>query len=189
MPGRFYPALLPVLIKSMERHAHLRPDPVLRSSLPDVTAATIDRLPAPRTGSKRRGRRGLRGRQPPDRGPSDCCSYHGRSRAASCSRVRLTAAARDCRGAPEHPMTRGFLYLAAVMDWVNRYMLARRLSNLLDAGFRQHRGPTGSAEPTPLLPHRARIRPPRAFPREVMTRQGGPERNHRQAPGNHGACL
>jgi putative transposase len=33
------------------------------------------------------------------------------------------------------PMTRGFLYLVAVMDWVSRYVLAWRLSNLLDASF------------------------------------------------------
>src|SRR5262249_19741859 len=30
---------------------------------------------------------------------------------------------------------RGFLYLVAVMDWVSRYVLAWRLSNLLDASF------------------------------------------------------
>jgi hypothetical protein len=33
------------------------------------------------------------------------------------------------------PMGRGFLYLVAVMDWVSRYVLAWRLSNLLDASF------------------------------------------------------
>ncbi len=33
------------------------------------------------------------------------------------------------------PMARGFLYLVAVMDWVSRYVLAWRLSNLLDADF------------------------------------------------------
>ena len=33
------------------------------------------------------------------------------------------------------PMARGFLYLVAVMDWVSRYVLAWRLSNLLDAEF------------------------------------------------------
>jgi putative transposase len=33
------------------------------------------------------------------------------------------------------PMARGFLYLVAVMDWVSRYMLAWRLSNMLDASF------------------------------------------------------
>jgi len=32
-------------------------------------------------------------------------------------------------------MARGFLYLVAVMDWVSRYVLAWRLSNLLDASF------------------------------------------------------
>ena len=33
------------------------------------------------------------------------------------------------------PMARGFLYLAVVMDWVSRHVLAWRLSNLLDATF------------------------------------------------------
>jgi hypothetical protein len=32
-------------------------------------------------------------------------------------------------------MARGFLYLVVVMDWVSRYILAWRLSNLLDASF------------------------------------------------------
>jgi len=33
------------------------------------------------------------------------------------------------------PMSRGFLYLVAVMDWHSRYVLAWRLSNTLEAGF------------------------------------------------------
>jgi len=33
------------------------------------------------------------------------------------------------------PMASGFLYLVAVMDWVSRYVLAWRLSNLLDSSF------------------------------------------------------
>ena len=33
------------------------------------------------------------------------------------------------------PMARGFLYLVAVVDWVSHYVLAWRLSNLLDASF------------------------------------------------------
>jgi len=33
------------------------------------------------------------------------------------------------------PMTRGFLYLVAIMDWYSRYVLSWRLSNTLDAGF------------------------------------------------------
>ena len=33
------------------------------------------------------------------------------------------------------PVSRGFLYLVAIMDWASRYMLAWRLSNTLDAGF------------------------------------------------------
>ena len=32
-------------------------------------------------------------------------------------------------------MSRGFLYLVAIMDWASRYVLAWRLSNTLDAGF------------------------------------------------------
>ena len=32
-------------------------------------------------------------------------------------------------------MARGFLYLVAVMDWMSRYVLAWRLSNLLEASF------------------------------------------------------
>ena len=41
----------------------------------------------------------------------------------------------DARPLPYIPMARGFLYLVAVMDWVSRYVLAWRLSNLLDASF------------------------------------------------------
>jgi transposase InsO family protein len=33
------------------------------------------------------------------------------------------------------PMARGFLYLVVVMDWVSRYVLAWRLSNVLDSSF------------------------------------------------------
>ncbi len=33
------------------------------------------------------------------------------------------------------PMRRGFLYLAAIMDWATRKVLAWRLSNTMDAGF------------------------------------------------------
>jgi len=33
------------------------------------------------------------------------------------------------------PMARGFLYLAAIMDWHSRYVLAWRLSNTLEADF------------------------------------------------------
>ena len=33
------------------------------------------------------------------------------------------------------PMSRGFLYLVAVMDWYSRYVVAWRLSNTLEAGF------------------------------------------------------
>ena len=33
------------------------------------------------------------------------------------------------------PMSRGFLYLVAIMDWHSRYVLAWKLSNTLDADF------------------------------------------------------
>jgi putative transposase len=33
------------------------------------------------------------------------------------------------------PMTRGFLYLVAIIDWYSRYVLSWRLSNTLDTGF------------------------------------------------------
>ena len=33
------------------------------------------------------------------------------------------------------PMARGFLYLVAIMDWYNRYVVAWKLSNTLDADF------------------------------------------------------
>src|ERR1700730_16571878 len=42
--GKRLKALLPVLIESMERHGHLRLDPVVRSALLDISSATIDRL-------------------------------------------------------------------------------------------------------------------------------------------------
>jgi len=42
--GKRLKALLPVLIESMERHGHLRLDPVVRSAVLDISAATIDRL-------------------------------------------------------------------------------------------------------------------------------------------------
>ena len=33
------------------------------------------------------------------------------------------------------PIARGFLYLVVVMDWYSRYVLAWRLSNIMDTGF------------------------------------------------------
>ena len=33
------------------------------------------------------------------------------------------------------PMARGFLYLVAIMDWYSRYVVAWRLSNILEADF------------------------------------------------------
>jgi hypothetical protein len=55
--GKRLKALLPVLIESMERHGHLRLDPVVRSSVLDVSAATIDRLLRPVREASGRGRR------------------------------------------------------------------------------------------------------------------------------------
>jgi hypothetical protein len=57
--GKRLKALLPVLIEheSMERHGYLRPDPVVRSSLLDVSAATIDRLLRPAREAAGHGRR------------------------------------------------------------------------------------------------------------------------------------
>ncbi len=55
--GKRLKALLPVLIESMERHGHLRLDPVVRSALLDVSAATIDRLLRPVREATGRGRR------------------------------------------------------------------------------------------------------------------------------------
>jgi len=59
--GQRLKALIPVLIDAMERHRHLLLDPVVRSRLLDVSAATIDRqLGAEReaAGRVRRRRRG-----------------------------------------------------------------------------------------------------------------------------------
>ncbi len=52
-------------------------------------------------------------------------------RGMSIERVNQVWAANICY----IPMARGFLYLVAVMDWVSRYVLAWRLSNLLEASF------------------------------------------------------
>jgi hypothetical protein len=60
--GKRLKALLPALIESMERHGHLCLDPVVRSSLLDISAATIDRLLRPAretTGHGRRRRWGI----------------------------------------------------------------------------------------------------------------------------------
>jgi hypothetical protein len=55
--GKRLEPLLPVLIASMERHGHLRLDPVVRSALLDISAATIDRLLPPVREAGGRGRR------------------------------------------------------------------------------------------------------------------------------------
>ena len=55
--GKRLKALLPVLIESMERHGHLKLDPVVRSRLLDVSAATIDRLLRPVREASGRARR------------------------------------------------------------------------------------------------------------------------------------
>jgi hypothetical protein len=55
--GKRLKALLPVLIESMERHGHLRLDPVVRRAVLDISAATIDRLLRPVREATGRGRR------------------------------------------------------------------------------------------------------------------------------------
>ena len=55
--GKRLKALLPVLIESMERHGHLRLDPVVRSAVLDISAATIDRILRPVREATGRGRR------------------------------------------------------------------------------------------------------------------------------------
>ena len=60
--GKRLRELIPVLIEAMERHGHLRLDPVVRSRLLDVSAATIDRLLRPEreaTGGLRHRRWGM----------------------------------------------------------------------------------------------------------------------------------
>jgi len=60
--GKRLKELIPLLIEAMERHGHLQLDPVVRSRLLDVSAATIDRLLRPEreaTGRLRRRRWGM----------------------------------------------------------------------------------------------------------------------------------
>jgi hypothetical protein len=60
--GKRLKELIPLLIEAMERHGHLQPDPVVRSRLLEVSAATIDRLLRPEreaTGRLRRRRWGM----------------------------------------------------------------------------------------------------------------------------------
>ena len=40
-----------------------------------------------------------------------------------------------CADITHVPVTQGFFYLVAVMDWATRHMLAWRLSNTMDASF------------------------------------------------------
>ena len=59
--GKRLRVLIPVLVEAMERHGHLQLDPVVRSRLLDISAATIDRLLRPEreaTGIVRRRRWG-----------------------------------------------------------------------------------------------------------------------------------
>ena len=59
--GKRLKVLIPVLIEAMERHGHLQLDPVVRSRLLEISAATIDRLLRPEreaTGRMRRRRWG-----------------------------------------------------------------------------------------------------------------------------------
>ena len=54
--GKRLAALLPVLVPALERHGHLSLDPIVREKLLRVSAATIDRLLAPRRNGGRRRR-------------------------------------------------------------------------------------------------------------------------------------
>ncbi len=42
--GKRLKALIPMLVDAMERHGHLDLDPVIRAKIPQVSAATIDRV-------------------------------------------------------------------------------------------------------------------------------------------------
>jgi hypothetical protein len=55
--GKRLRVLIPVLIEAMERHGHLKLDPVVRSRLLEVSAATIDRLLSPEREATGRARR------------------------------------------------------------------------------------------------------------------------------------
>src|SRR5216683_5452524 len=55
--GKRLKALLPVLIESMERHGHLELDPLVRSRLLAISAATMDRLLRPVRQASGRARR------------------------------------------------------------------------------------------------------------------------------------
>jgi hypothetical protein len=60
--GKRLRVLLPVLIEAMQRHGHLKLDPVVKRRLLDISAATIDRLLRPQreaTGRLRRRRWGM----------------------------------------------------------------------------------------------------------------------------------
>jgi hypothetical protein len=69
--GKRLKAILPTLVESMERHGHLDLDPIVRSQVLRVSAATIDRLLAPirheATGRKRRRARKKMSKQVPTR--------------------------------------------------------------------------------------------------------------------------
>jgi hypothetical protein len=55
--GKRLRVLLPVLIEAMEQHGHLQLDPVVRSRLLEISAATIDRLLRPERDATERMRR------------------------------------------------------------------------------------------------------------------------------------
>ena len=62
--GKRLRVLIPVLIEAMERHGHLELEPVVRSRLLDISAATIDRLLSPeREATGRMRRAGARARR------------------------------------------------------------------------------------------------------------------------------
>jgi putative transposase len=59
------------------------------------------------------------------------CIYPYLLRGLAIERINQVWAADICY----IPMAHGFLYLVAVMDWLSRYVLAGRLSNMLDSRF------------------------------------------------------
>ena len=59
------------------------------------------------------------------------------------------------------PVSRGFLYLVAIMDWATRHVLSWRLSNTMDAGFcRCCRACLSAAHTTTSVTARPRCSPP-----------------------------
>ena len=52
-----------------------------------------------------------------------------------------------CSDIPYLPLSSGFVYLVAVMDWFSRYVLAWRISNTLDAASSGRTRPSTTRPP------------------------------------------